>query len=90
MNKRISLALLAGLALSNTVSADEYVKGYTRSDGTYVHGHYRSSQNGYRYDNYSSSGNTNPYTGDKGYGRNEFTYPPEYNGSNRRSSSYDD
>ncbi len=81
MNKRIAaLVMLAGLASSAT--ADDYVNGYTRSDGTYVQGYYRSSPNSYRYDNYSSSGNTNPYTGSRGYERNEFTNQLEYNQGN--------
>lgn len=40
-----------------------YVNGYTKSNGTYVQGHYRSSQNTTNHDNYSTSGNYNPYTG---------------------------
>lgn len=48
-------------------SADEYVHGYTRSDGTPVQGYYRSDPNGTTSDNYSHEGNTNPYTGQRGY-----------------------
>lgn len=43
-----------------------YVNGYTKSNGTYVQGHYRSSQNSTNHDNYSTSGNYNPYTGTSG------------------------
>ncbi len=43
-----------------------YVNGYTKSNGTYVSGHYRSSQNSTNHDNYSTSGNYNPYTGTSG------------------------
>lgn len=43
-----------------------YVNGYTKSNGTYVQGHYRSSQNSTNHDNYSTSGNYNPYTGSVG------------------------
>lgn len=43
-----------------------YVNGYTKSNGTYVRGHYRSSQNSTNHDNYSTSGNYNPYTGTTG------------------------
>lgn len=46
--------------------ADEYVNSYTRRDGTYVEGHMRSSPNSNSYDNYSTRGNTNPYTGERG------------------------
>lgn len=48
----------------NTTST--YVNGYTKSNGTYVQGHYRSTQNSTNHDNYSSSGNYNPYTGTTG------------------------
>lgn len=43
-----------------------YVNGYTKYNGTYVQGHYRSSQNSTNHDNYSTSGNYNPYTGSAG------------------------
>ena len=43
-----------------------YVNGYTQTNGTYVQGHYRSSQNSTNHDNYSTSGNYNPYTGSAG------------------------
>ena len=43
-----------------------YVNGYTKSNGTYVEGHYRSSRNSTNHDNYSTSGNYNPYTGTAG------------------------
>lgn len=53
--------LFAALALMpSLLLADVYVDGYTRSDGTYVQGHYRSSPNSTTYDNYSTKGNTNP------------------------------
>lgn len=65
-----------------------YVKGYTKSNGTYVQGHQKSSPNQYRYDNYSSKGNTNPYTGQKGYQKNEFSTPPVYNKSHKKNNGY--
>lgn len=43
-----------------------YVKGYTKSNGTYVQSHYRSARNSTNHDNYSTSGNSNPYTGSNG------------------------
>lgn len=78
--KRVLLAILMAVMVM-PVFADTYVKGYTRKDGTYVQGHYRSDPNQYRYDNYSSQGNTNPYTGKNGTQRNEFSNPPAYNKS---------
>lgn len=47
-------------------TSSTYVNGYTKSNGTYVQGHYRSSQNSTNHDNYSTSGNYNPYTGSTG------------------------
>jgi hypothetical protein len=43
-----------------------FVRGYTRKDGTVVPGHYRSAPNGTNRDNFSTRGNTNPYTREKG------------------------
>jgi len=43
-----------------------YVKGYTKKDGTYVAGYWRSSPNDTMLDNYSTKGNINPYTGKAG------------------------
>jgi len=43
-----------------------YVDGYTRSDGTYVSGHYRSCPDSSTSNNWSTRGNTNPWTGEAG------------------------
>lgn len=43
-----------------------YVSGYMKSNGTYVQPHYRSVPNNTVYDNYSTKGNINPYTGSVG------------------------
>ena len=51
------------------MEAQVYVNGYTRSNGTYVPGHYRSSPNSTQRDNYSAYGNANPYTGKRGTNR---------------------
>ena len=42
------------------------VRGYYRSNGTYVPPHYRSAPDGSVYNNYSTKGNQNPYTGKSG------------------------
>ncbi|MFZ3071917.1 MAG: hypothetical protein WA162_01595 [Thermodesulfobacteriota bacterium] len=44
-----------------------WVNGYYKSNGTYVEGYYRSSPNNSVLDNYSTKGNSNPYTLEKGY-----------------------
>jgi len=47
-------------------SGEHYVHGYTRSNGTYVSGYHQTNPNGTKYDNWSSKGNVNPYTGKSG------------------------
>ncbi|MSQ29083.1 MAG: hypothetical protein EXR68_01120 [Dehalococcoidia bacterium] len=42
------------------------VGGYTRSNGTYVQPYYRTPSNYTQRDNYSSRGNTGPFTGSAG------------------------
>jgi hypothetical protein len=62
----VLLALLFTIFFTNNVFADVYVKGYYKSDGTYVEPHYRSDPDGNFYNNWSTEGNVNPYTGKKG------------------------
>jgi hypothetical protein len=68
--KKISLLLFSMMLmlsfLSVSASAKERVSGYHKKNGTYVQPHYRSSPNSSKLDNWSSSGNYNPYTGKKG------------------------
>lgn len=71
--------LVLAVLFSTQAFADKSVRGYVKKDGTYVQPHMKSSPNQFKFDNYSSKGNTNPYTGQKGYERNEFTNPPEFN-----------
>ena len=54
------------LSLSVSANADQWVNGYVKRDGTYVDGHFKSDANGYKFDNYSTKGNINPYTGQAG------------------------
>jgi hypothetical protein len=58
----ISLSVLYSLPAMSQV----YSRGYTRKDGTYVQPYYRSNPNSTQSDNYSTYGNTNPYTGKQG------------------------
>jgi len=64
--KQMLMACLMVLIVASTAFADDWVNGYTRKDGTYVQGHYRSERNDTVRDNYSYYGNNNPYTGEKG------------------------
>lgn len=47
--------------------SDQMVSGYTRSNGTYVEPYHRSAPDGNPYNNYSTQGNVNPYTGQMGH-----------------------
>ena len=63
----IVIGFILFLGLVGAVNAYVRVRGYWRNNGTYVQPHYRSDPNPYKWDNYSSSGNTNPWTGQRGY-----------------------
>src|SRR5260221_9203208 len=65
------------LGLSAT-AADTYVNGYYKQDGTYVAPHHQTKPDANLYNNYSSQGQTNPYTGVQGQKRNEYSDPPAY------------
>jgi len=62
----VMFSVVAALSVSTFASADEYVHGYTKKDGTYVEPYYRSSPDNIRDNNYSTRGNVNPYTGQPG------------------------
>ena len=49
-----------------STSSTTTVRGYHKSNGTYVQGHTRTSPNSTNWDNYSTMGNSNPYTGSTG------------------------
>lgn len=54
------------IATAASAKGSTSVKGYTKKSGTYVAPHKRTASNKTRMDNYSTKGNTNPYTGKKG------------------------
>ena len=63
----IVLAMFVGVASvaeAKTVRVKSY---YKPSTGRYVAPHHKTSPNKTRFDNYSTKGNHNPYTGKKGY-----------------------
>lgn len=69
--RRRSLYILAVvtvllIAVCASVLAAVHVRGYVRKDGTYVQPHYRSNPDGNFNNNWSTKGNTNPYTGKGG------------------------
>ena len=60
------LACFAFVLIPLAASADTSVRGYYRDNGTYVAPHHRSSPDSSTLNNWSSKGNYNPYTGEKG------------------------
>ena len=60
------ILILFGLLLCFSAAfADTYVNGYYKRDGTYVNGYTRSSPDSTNWNNYSTQGNSNPYTGNE-------------------------
>jgi len=47
--------------------SDQSVSGYTRGNGTYVEPYHRTAPDSNPYNNYSTQGNVNPYTGQMGH-----------------------
>lgn len=76
---RSALLGIVALVANTTASAQVYVHGYTTKNGTYVAPHMRSSPDGNPYNNWSSVGNVNPYTGQAGT-KNPYSTPsmPSY------------
>jgi len=64
--KKLFILLLSVISI-NFYAQDIWHKGYYRNDGTYVKGHWQTSPNNTVWDNYSTIGNYNPYTGQQGY-----------------------
>jgi len=91
-NKRIIISVILIFIIFSLflsfVSADVWVKPYSRKDGTYVKGHWRSDPDGNPYNNWSFPGNVNPYTGKVATGNPE-TYLKNYYGSDSYNSSDD-
>lgn len=68
---------------TSTNSSVRYQRGYTRSDGTYVTGHMKTNNNGTNHDNFSTSRNTNPYTGTTGTRARDYSNEAYRYGSGR-------
>lgn len=60
------LLIISLLLLAENAKADQYVNGYYNSRGTYVQPHYQTAPDNNIYNNYSTQGNVNPYTGQAG------------------------
>jgi hypothetical protein len=81
--------LLAGVVEASAQGID-YVRPSIRRDGTVTDGHFRTSPNSTRLDNFSTRGNQNPFTGQRGSRPAYPTYSPPrapspaYGASSRR------
>ena len=64
-----------------SAQSSTYVSGYTKSDGTYVQGYYKTTTDKTNTNNYSTQGNTNSYTGQQG------TKPKDYSAESRSYSA---
>ncbi len=64
---KILLITISTLLFTQATFAYKYTSGYTKKNGTYVEGHYKTNSNSYKGDNFSTKGNTNSFTGKKGY-----------------------
>ena len=69
--------------IGSTNTSVRYQQGYTRKDGTYVQGHYKTSNNGTNHDNYSTRGNVNSYTGSYGSRARDYSSEAYNYGSGR-------
>ena len=66
--KIISVVFIIVFGFSNLFAQnDVYVNGYYRKNGTYVQPHFKTAPNNSMFDNYSTKGNFNPYTGKPGW-----------------------
>lgn len=64
----LAALIIIGMVLP-ALARDVFVRGYFRRNGTYVQPHRRTVPDRNPYNNYTTRGNTNPYTGKKGYVR---------------------
>lgn len=79
-NNRSTSTSTYGTATNSSV---RYQRGYTRTDGTYVSGHMKTNRNGTNHDNFSTSRNTNPYTGTTGTRARDYSNEAYNYGSGR-------
>lgn len=88
MKKFFFLALILSLTCC-LLSAVGYTKvsGYYRKDGTYVRPHYRTLPNNNFYDNWSTKGNVNPFTGEPGTKTQEYSSSVEASSQTQNTSS---
>lgn len=79
LRKAVTVGIFS-LTVTSPALADTFVNGHSRSDGTYVQPHYRSTPDGNFSNNWSTRGNVNPYTGQWGTRQYPSQSFPNYQG----------
>lgn len=73
MKKVILVIAIIGSCFTTFAQGHKKIRGYSKSNGTYVQSHHRTNQNSTISDNWSTKPNVNPFTGKVGkktYSRN--------------------
>lgn len=78
MKKFLLMLIVTTFSAIAFCQSSVHVNGYFRKNGTYVQPHFRTAPNNTVYDNWSTSGNINPYTGTKGTKSSNYYYIPSY------------
>lgn len=93
LGKLIIATTVAAMFVGPAFAGDTYVHGYMRKDGTYVQGYHRTTPDSNPYNNYSTKGNVNPWTGQPGTvdpnAGSSFGYPRSTNQSTYGNSDND-
>lgn len=88
--KKIVMALALVAMMAGIGYADQNVRGYYKSNGTYVQPYVRSTPDSSYNNNYSVRGNTNPYTGEQGSSSRTYNdKTPEYNNKTYGNPGYE-
>ncbi len=66
MKKKLTITAILAVLSTPVLAEDVYVNGYERNNGVYVEPYHRTAPDNNVYDNYSTQGNINPYTGQAG------------------------
>jgi hypothetical protein len=83
------LCILLVLATDLFAQSSGNVRGYMRNNGTYVQPYHRTVPDGNPWNNYSTQGNTNPYTGRSGtVSPYSVPSPSPYNSPNNFNNNY--
>ena len=72
-DSKMSGSTISFPSTSISIPSTTTVSGYYKDNGTYVDSYVRSSRNSTNWDNFSTSGNSNPYTGSTGYRARDYT-----------------